>query len=298
MTQVLELQPVHLEQVQYLVNSHLGAVVPGWALPFEYIAFCLKRNPAEYVTDPWVSERKALVALKDGRVCGAAHLLRYGDDTPNIGSGEIDWFVFWPKETATGAALLSAAEEQLAAWECRESWCSGNLPAPFMSGLPDSWPHVTDLISEAGYAPEDDRDEAVFGGTLDSVSPPGKAPLSGMRIKRTAGEIGIRFTAWLDATAVCTCECMTDLDQGGRLPAFSRWAELSELGTDEDWRNRGIGAWVVRHAVQWLVLAGKTRCALCVAVDDEKNGAGRFYRRFGWSPFVRMKRGWTRNLPG
>ena len=57
MSRILELQPTHLEQVQYLVNGHLRAVVPGWALPLEYIAFCLKRNPSEYVTDPWVWER-------------------------------------------------------------------------------------------------------------------------------------------------------------------------------------------------------------------------------------------------
>ena len=296
MSRILELQPIHLEQVQYLVNGHLRAVVPGWALPLEYIAFCLKRNPSEYVTDPWVWERKSLVALKEGRVCGAAHLLKYGADSPASGSGEIDWFVCWPNETATGAALLSAAEEQLGAWECRKSRFNGNLPAPLMSGVPDSWPHVIELISEAGYAPRDDRDEAVFGGTLNSVSPPGEAPVRGMRIKRTAGGFGTCFTAWLDDTAVCTCECGTDLDQGGRLPAFSRWAGLSELGTEEDWRNKGIGAWVVRHAVQWLVMAGKTRCVLCVAMDNEKNGAGRFYRRFGWSPFVRLKRGWTRTV--
>ena len=149
MVKILELQPTHLEQVQYLVNSHLGAVVPGWALPLEYIAFCLKRNPSEYVTDPWVWERKSLVALKEGRVCGAAHLLKYGADSPASGSGEIDWFVCWPNETATGAALLSAAEEQLGAWECRESRFDGNLPAPLMSGVPDSWPHVTELISRS-----------------------------------------------------------------------------------------------------------------------------------------------------
>ena len=174
-------------------------------------------------------------------MCAAAHLLRYGDDSPAGGVGEIDWFVFWPNETATGAALLSAAEEQLDAWECREFRFNGNLPAP-LAGVPDPWPHVIELITAAGYAPRDDRDEAIFGGTLDSVSPPGEAPVRDMRINRTAGVIGICFTAWLDDTAVCTCECGTDLDQGGRLPAFSRWAELSELGTEEDWRNKGIGA--------------------------------------------------------
>ena len=173
MPRILELQPTHLEQVQYLVNGHLGAVLPGWALPLEYIAFYLKRNPGEYVTDPWVLERKSLVALKEGRVCAAAHLLRYGDDSPASGSGEIDWFVCWPKETASGAALLSATEELLDVWECRESRFNGNLPAP-LAGVPDSWPHVIELISAAGYAPRDDRDEAMFGGTFDPVSPPGK----------------------------------------------------------------------------------------------------------------------------
>lgn len=295
---VCELQPTHLEQVQYLVNSHLGAIIPGWALPLEYIACCVKRNPGEFVTDPWVRERKSLVALKDSRVCAAVHLLKYGDDSPAKGSGAIDWFVSWPKESGAGAALLSAAVEQLDAWEIQESIIGASLPVPVLAGVPDSWSHLVDLFKGAGYTPRHDQDEAIFGGTLDSVSPPEEAPIRGLTIERKMGEFGTCFTACLDNTAVCCCECYTDLDQGGRLPALAHWAELSEVETDEEWRNRGVGTWVIRHAVQWLVMAGKTRCAFSVAIDDEKNGAGRFYRRFGWSPFVRLKRGWTRTKSG
>jgi hypothetical protein len=73
----------HLPQLQALVNSHAGAVVPGWAVPAAYIAELLVRDPGEYVTDSWVVERVTLCAVERDRVVAAAHLLRY-DDGPQV----------------------------------------------------------------------------------------------------------------------------------------------------------------------------------------------------------------------
>lgn len=47
-------------------------------------------------------------------------------------------------------------------------------------------------------------------------------------------------------------------------PAYRGVGEISwltDLQVRESWRNRGIGRWLVRHAVQWLRLAGCERRA-------------------------------------
>ena len=87
----------HLEQLQSLMNSHLDVLVPGWALPLEYISSRLERNPAEYVTDPWVVERSTIMGLVKDRVCATAHVLRSVDEQGK-GSAEICWFLAWPEK--------------------------------------------------------------------------------------------------------------------------------------------------------------------------------------------------------
>ena len=295
MSHVCEYTSIHLEQLQHLVNTHIGSLVPGWALPSEYIASCLTRNPAEYVTDPWVRERKTLIALHNDRVCAAVHLLRYGEDTPARGEGEIDWFVAWPDERVAAASLLAAAVDQLDQWELYESGIGANLPIPVCAGVPETWTYMIELFNEAGYFPKSDHDEAIFGGVLDPVQPPSEPPIPDLVVLRKVGDSGTTFVADFDGNPLSVCVCCSDLDQGGRIPALAGWAELSELETREEWRNKGIGTWLVQHAVQWLVLGGKSRCALSVSKLDERNGAGRFYQRFGWFPFVRLKRGWARS---
>ena len=142
----------------------------GWALPREYIASCLTRNPSEFVTDPWVSERQTLVALKNDRLCAAVHLLEYEADSPACGAGEVDWFVCWPRESCVGAELLSAAVEVLDVWQVQEPTLGVNFPVPIVAGVPESWSHIVELFDGVGYAPRDEQNEAIFGGMLDSAS--------------------------------------------------------------------------------------------------------------------------------
>ena len=59
-------------------------------------------------------------------------------------------------------------------------------------------------------------------------------------------------------------------------------------------RRRGIGTWLVRHAVAWLRLAGCERVLVSVTHDDEHAGAGDFYRQFGWDVLTREVNGWRR----
>ena len=59
----MRVQPLeydYLPQLTELANYHLGAVVPGWALPERVLANSLKQDYTEFVTDPWVAERLTL----------------------------------------------------------------------------------------------------------------------------------------------------------------------------------------------------------------------------------------------
>ena len=289
MVQIAPLDRSHLSQVMKLVNSHLITVIPGWSLTPDYFWERLKSNPSEEITDPWVVERKSIVGIVRDRVCAAAHLLRYGDDTRWKGVGEIDWILFWPGEREVGEAVLTECRRQMNAWQVLDERILGPLPVHACVGIPDVWPHIAGLIERFGYSSDEDVDESVYGGTLNGISAPGETPIRGVTIHRDVGKFGTRFVARWKGRDVAHCECISDLTEGGQLPSLAGWAELSEVETSESMRNQGVGSWVVRHAVEWLRLAKCDRIVLSVAREDEEAGAGRFYNRFGWMPLVRQK---------
>ena len=44
------------DQLTELVNAHIGAVVPGWAVSVSALLAQLELEPAQYVVDPWVDD--------------------------------------------------------------------------------------------------------------------------------------------------------------------------------------------------------------------------------------------------
>ncbi len=300
-TQIGPFDPSHLPKVQELINAHLTLLVPGWALSQEFIASHLARNPGQAITDPWVAEHTTLCALEGQRLVAAVHLLRYGPG-PYVGpalagTGEIAWFLTWADKAEAAAALLAAASAQMRAWSVTElgAWNTGLPVGPFV-GVPDVWPHITAALSAAGFHPGMGGEEEVYGCLLDGVSPPADPPVPELAVRRglTTGLWAaheMRFTALLDGQEIGKCEVALDLTDNGALPALQQWAHLTELEIKELWRNRGIGAWLVRHAAAWIRLGGKTR--LLVATMADNAGAIRFYRRFGWERLVHERKGWS-----
>jgi GNAT superfamily N-acetyltransferase len=284
-----------LYQTLGLVNRHIESVVPGWGLTGAYFRDALERRPQEYIVDPWVRARKNLCAVEGERVAAAAHLLAF-QDGPQVsdsyrGAGEIAWLVFEPGARGAAEALMMACRQQMQDWQARVvyAWSPG-LPAPVINGIAESWPHVEELFCGAGFAPA--REEAVFGGRIDGMAGPGEPPLSGLSRVRRVGQRGTSFAAVLDGREVGHCDCISDLTELGMLPTLRGWGEIAELWIEANQRGRGIGAWLVRHAVQWLRLGGCERVVLSVDGEDEAAGAGRFYRRFGWDALARQQVGW------
>ena len=291
--------PAHLPALRDLINLHIGAALPGWWLPAEAIAVALERNRGQYVIDPWVVDRATFVVGTPYRLASAAHVLRYGGDESvgpaYRGSATIAWAVGVPDKPEALDAVLRAALERCTAWgvPCIHGW-DASLPVGPLAGVPDAWPHVADALRRAGFrSGEDEPREALFGGRIGGVAPPGAPPLAGLSVRRVTGEwCSALFRAELDGAVIGQCEVNADLTRAGERPALGGWGELDEMHVEERWRGRGVGTWLLRHGVAWLRLAGCDRIVLAVGAEDEARGAGRFYRRFGWDVFVRETRSW------
>lgn len=293
-------EPAYLPGLRTLVNNHLQAVVPGWALTDGTLSARLSRNPGEFVTDPWVAERATMLVAEGWEVLATAHLLRYGDGEEVgrhfRGVGEIAWLLCVPGYPEAASTVLRGAWETLSCWGVqREEICSGGLPVPAFGGVADCWPTVAEALMAAGYRPRPEHREALYGGTLAGVAEPGVPPLRGLELRRGVGRFGVRFSAVTDGgEELGRLECAPDLTEGGNLPTLRGWAELAELWVREGSRGRGVGGWLVGHAAGWLRMAGQERVVVCVDGNDEAAGAGRFYRRFGWEVLARLTRSWER----
>lgn len=140
--------------------------------------------------------------------------------------------------------------------------------------------------------------ETLYAGSLTGIQPRGDPPVPEVSLRRGIAVTEAGFFAMVDGREIGHCEVTADMTLGGELPAFAGWSEVSSLLLDEEWRNRGIGTWLVRHAVAWLRLAGQERIVMSVAEKDEQAGAGRFYRPFGWQSLTRIERNWSFLQPG
>jgi GNAT superfamily N-acetyltransferase len=296
-TEVVSLAPDHLDQLTGLLNAHLDAVVPGFALPAAYLAERLTRDPGEAIVDPWVLRRHTLVAVERDRVVAAAHLLRYGA-TADVGPafrdvGEIAWLLAWPAACDAAEAVLAAGLRRLADWGAEAQWlCTGSMFVPTVSGIPDTWPHIAAILRAVGYAPEPEREEVLYAGRIDRLEPPPAPPIEGLVLARRMCDFAPRFAAELAGESIGLFDVRSDVTAGGMVPALAGWAEPWNLWVDERYRSQGVGSWLVRSAAPYLRLGGCDRMLVTVAIDDERAGAGRFYERLGLVRLARLDRAW------
>jgi GNAT superfamily N-acetyltransferase len=296
-TEVVPFAPDHLDQLAGLLNAHLDAAVPGFALPAAYLAERLVRDPGEAIVDPWVVRRRTLVAVERDRVVAAVHLLRYGA-TPEVGPafrnmGEVAWLVAWPSSGDAAEAVLAAGLRRLADWGAEAPWlCTGSMFVPTVSGVPETWPHIAAVLRGAGYAPEAEREEILYAGRIDHLEPPPAPPIEGLALARRMSDFAPRFAAELAGETVGLFDVSSDVGNDGALPALAGWADPWNLWVDERYRSQGVGSWLVRSAVPYLRLAGCDRMLVTVAVDSERAGAGRFYERLGLVRLARLDRAW------
>jgi hypothetical protein len=181
------------EQLTALVNTHIGAVVPGVSVSVNVLMSQLEREPAEAIVDPWVVERRTLVAVERDAVVAGAHLLRYGSDE-QLGesyrnAAEIRWLVFAPAATEAADALLAASIATLDAWQPSRQYADGSLPALGCYGVPAAWPHLRDAYVRAGFDFVG-RVEIILVSQVDDLPELGEPPLLGLTIQREVGQFG------------------------------------------------------------------------------------------------------------
>jgi GNAT superfamily N-acetyltransferase len=273
------------DQLTALVNAHLSAVLPGSSVSVQGLLSSLEREPGEFLVDPWVVERRTLVAEQRSRVVAAAHLLRYGADA-DVGdsyrdTAEIRWLAcwtaapYWPDAPDAGWSVLQSCLAQIQAWGVRTSFADGSLPGPGVYGVPEQWPHIRALYEAAGYT--GGRSEAVLLSTTARLLRELRPPALDLRLSRTLGVNGTRFAAYdndawttgAGPTPIGYIEIDTNLGEAGRFSRGPGWADVGNLYVEPAHRRTGVATWLLAHAAHWLDLGGVGRLLTYVG---EENG--------------------------
>jgi GNAT superfamily N-acetyltransferase len=289
----VQIRPFHRpdrDQLTALVNAHVAAVVPGIQVSVNTLLAQLEREPQEAIVDPWVVERRTLVAIERDAVAAAAHLLRYGDDArvseSYRGSAEIRWLVARPDAAEAADALVRACVDVFDEWEPPRRYADGALPAPLVYGIPENWPHLRGLLTRNGFVHEGRVELVLFAPLAALAAAPRPA---GVELARRVGRNGTRLAAVAAGEEIGLVE-VEQLTAGGRDPASATWADVGNLAVAEPHRRRGVGRWLVGCAAEWLRLARVDQLA-AYATPDEKDALA-FLDALGFRRLTRTERGW------
>jgi GNAT superfamily N-acetyltransferase len=302
------------DQLTQLVNTHAEVVVPGMGTSVSAVLSSLERQPGEFITDPWVSDRMTLVAEQRDRIAAAAHLLRYFADeragTAARDVGAIEWFLFWPVAPAgnpcwpdaTGAAdaLMAACIRQLEEWGVTRQEAKGELPVRGVYGVPEQWPHIRALYEQAGFA-HTGHTEIVYLARIEDLPRPAQPPIAGLTASRMAGMNGTRLSAILGEDVIGYIEVET-FEAGERLSRHGGWADVGNLRVTEQYRRQGVATWLLGQAADWLELAQVQRLLDYAWLEDQDPMGQDYadYRAFlpavGFRELTRNQLGWSRMM--
>jgi hypothetical protein len=123
---------------------------------------------------------------------------------------------------------LPAPRTGIEAWNVGSLHAGGELPAPAVYGIPDSWPHIAEIYERAGFA-HTGRVEIVLVANVTEIPRTRQPPTDGMQARREFGVNGTRFSATLDGRAVGLVEVDSDLTRGGSRARFAGWADIGNL---------------------------------------------------------------------
>jgi hypothetical protein len=275
------------EQLTALVNAHIGAVVPGVSVSVNALMSQLEREPGETTVDPWVVERRTLVAIERERVVAGAHILRYGDDDhvseSYRNSAEIRWLVHGHTDARAADELVARCGEVMEAWGAGWQGADGSLPGPFVYGIPDVWPHIRQTLVRAGFVHQG-HIELVLLALVDDLP---ASPRLDLELRRSVGT-WTRLSASRDGNAVGYIELETDFTAGGTLSRYAGWADIGNLVFDD----ADVGISLLAHARAWLRLARIDRVISYAWPEQTEKLA--FHLAHGFRELVRTERGWVR----
>jgi GNAT superfamily N-acetyltransferase len=287
------------EQLTDLVNAHVAAVVPGVSVSVNTVMSQLEREPGEYVVDPWVTQRRALVAVERDAVAAGALLLRYGAHE-KVGenyrdAGEIRWLVARPSTPAAADHLLTACCDVFDEWEVSKRYADGALPAFTTYGVPACWPHIRSAYTRAGFR-SGGRIEIILVAPVDDLPRDHRCLIDGVTLARSVGDCGTRLSAMRDGRCIGYIEVETDVTAGGTRSRLAGWADIGNLHVVEDLRRRGMGTWLVAQAASWLRLGRAER--LVAYASPEHTDELAFLHAVGFHELTRTERVWERAARG
>lgn len=283
------------DQLTALINLHVAAVIPGVVLSVNTVLSQLEREPQENIVDPWVAERRCLVADRSDGIVAAALLHRFRSDEDVSesyrGIGDIRWLVCDIDAVDAGARLLDTALEQMSAWQVTMVGADCSLPARGCYGVPDTVPHIRGLLSDAGFD-EPTRTELVLATRCDALA---GHRLDDAEITRTVGLLGARFTlshgGGGELGFIEVCDQSADM---GRSSFALRWADIGNLIL-HDWADPAVAVpALLSAAAEWLLLGGVTRLLAYWAEDVDPPGRLAQLENAGFRMLVRNARGFTR----
>jgi hypothetical protein len=289
MTHITSCEPKHLEPLATLLSAHAGCVLPGAAVFPAAIESRLRRDPGEYVLDPWVEHRETLVAIEDARVVAATQLWRFADD-PGVsdsyrGAAELRWLCFWPPNRQAAGELLEEAIQRAGP---RRLYLSGDLPGVLVYGIPDAWTHVEELARSRGFV-FDDRTELLLVARLSDLGGP-ESPFAGCSLKCSVWSGDPVLLAERRDQAPLRMEFAVEPSDWGRVPTLQRAGALWGPFTEQGELDRSLARWLWLEAFEWLRLAGCER-VIAALVEDEP--AVEQAEALGLRRVARLRRGWT-----
>ena len=108
----------------------------------------------------------------------------------------------------------------------------------------------------AGAGFDDGRREDVLAVAVADLPRAVPPPRPDLRIARSVGAVGTRFTAYQGDRALGYLDVDTLLGEQGRFAAGQRLADIGNLWVGPDDRRRGVARWLLSTAAEWLDLAG------------------------------------------
>ena len=282
------------EQLTGLVNAHIAAVIPGVAVSVNTVMSQLEREPSEAIVDPWVIERRTLVAVSRDAIAAGALLHRFGTDE-HVGedyrnAGEIRWLVCGYNAEEAGDALIEACLETMDEWQVDRQYAAGELPSLAAYGVPDCWPHIRALYLRHGFVCTG-HIEIILVASVDGLPTQLEPPLPGLILRRSVGPFGARFSGVLDDEVVGYVDVEIRTDGDPRTRQFG-WSDLGNFWVKEELRRKGIGTWLLGTVADWLRLGGIQRLLTYSRPEDEDELG--FDAHHGFKQLVRTERGWVR----
>lgn len=279
------------DQLTALINAHVAAVVPGVGLSVNTVLSQLEREPSETVVDPWVAERRCVVALRDDAVAAAALLHRFRDDADvgegYRGAGDIRWLLCDRDDVDSGARLMGECLATFDRWRVTNRFADGSLPALGCYGVPDTWPHVRRLYAQAGFVPA--REELVLvAQCVDLVI----APLDDVTVQRSVGRIGARLELSRAGALLGYIEVGEHSLDMARSTTATHWTDVGNLFVI-DGQDRGeVMPGLLSAAARWLLLGGVERLVDYYADDVNPPDYLAGLYRAGFTHLVTNQRGW------